>query len=44
VKESSTDVRRVTEIRASVGDRLAILVGVDDLIVEGAAAGAVGCD
>ncbi|HEY1900883.1 MAG TPA: dihydrodipicolinate synthase family protein [Terracidiphilus sp.] len=42
VKESSTDVRRVTAIRALVGDRLAICVGVDDAIVEGIAAGAVG--
>jgi dihydrodipicolinate synthase/N-acetylneuraminate lyase len=42
VKESSTDVRRVTAIRALVGDRLAIMVGVDDAIVEGIAAGAVG--
>jgi 1-pyrroline-4-hydroxy-2-carboxylate deaminase len=42
VKESSTDVRRVTAIRALLRDRLAILVGVDDAIVEGVAAGAVG--
>lgn len=42
VKESSTDVRRVTAIRAVLGDRLDILIGVDDLIVEGVAAGAVG--
>lgn len=42
VKESSTDVRRVTAIRALTGDRLAIFVGVDDVIVEGIAAGAVG--
>jgi 4-hydroxy-tetrahydrodipicolinate synthase len=42
VKESSTDVRRVTAIRALAGDRLAIFVGVDDAIVEGIAAGAVG--
>ena len=42
VKESSADVRRVTAIRAIAGERLAILVGVDDLIVEGIAAGAVG--
>jgi dihydrodipicolinate synthase/N-acetylneuraminate lyase len=37
VKESSADVRR-----SLIGDRLAILVGVDDAIVEGVAAGAVG--
>ncbi|HMI51177.1 MAG TPA: dihydrodipicolinate synthase family protein, partial [Candidatus Saccharimonadales bacterium] len=42
VKESSTDVRRVTAIRALLGDRLAIFVGVDDAIIEGLAAGAVG--
>jgi len=42
VKESSTDVRRVTAIRALIGDRLRIFVGVDDAIVEGIAAGAVG--
>jgi 1-pyrroline-4-hydroxy-2-carboxylate deaminase len=42
IKESSTDVRRVTAIRALLGDRLDILVGVDDAIVEGIAVGAVG--
>ena len=42
VKESSTDVRRVTAIRALLDDRLRIFVGVDDAIVEGIAAGAVG--
>jgi 4-hydroxy-tetrahydrodipicolinate synthase len=42
VKESSTDIRRVTAIRALIDDRLSILVGVDDAIVEGVAAGAVG--
>lgn len=42
VKESSTDVRRVTGIRALLADRLRIFVGVDDAIVEGIAAGAVG--
>ena len=42
VKESSTDVRRVTWIRELTGDRLAICVGVDDAIVEGIAMGAVG--
>ncbi|MFI5385414.1 MAG: dihydrodipicolinate synthase family protein [Fimbriimonadales bacterium] len=41
VKESSTDVRRVTSI-AALTSRVAILVGVDDAIVEGIAAGAVG--
>ncbi len=42
VKESSGDIRRVTAIRALLGDRLAIFVGIDDMIVEGIAAGAVG--
>jgi len=42
VKESSTDVRRVTAIRAIIADRLTICVGVDDAIVEGIAAGATG--
>jgi len=42
VKESSEDVRRIAAIRALCGGRLAIFVGVDDLIVEGIAAGAVG--
>jgi 4-hydroxy-tetrahydrodipicolinate synthase len=42
VKESSTDVRRVTAIRALCGERLAVFMGVDDLIVEGVAAGACG--
>jgi dihydrodipicolinate synthase/N-acetylneuraminate lyase len=42
VKESSTDVRRVTAIRAMIADRLTICVGVDDAIVEGIAAGAMG--
>lgn len=42
VKESSGDVRRITAIRALAGDRLAIFVGLDDLVVEGVGAGAVG--
>ena len=42
VKESSADVRRVTAIRTLLGNRLAVMVGVDDAIVEGIAAGAVG--
>ena len=42
VKESSTDVRRITWIKELLGDRLDISVGVDDAIVEGIAAGAVG--
>jgi 4-hydroxy-tetrahydrodipicolinate synthase len=42
VKESSGDSRRVTAIRALCGDRLDVLVGLDDMVVEGVAAGAVG--
>ena len=42
VKESSADVRRIAAIRAALGDRLYILLGVADLIVEGVAAGACG--
>lgn len=40
VKESSLDVRRITAIRALLGERLAISVGVDDLLLEGVDAGA----
>lgn len=42
VKESSTDIRRVRAIRALLGERVNILIGVDDGIVEALAAGAVG--
>jgi 1-pyrroline-4-hydroxy-2-carboxylate deaminase len=42
VKESSADVRRVSAIRALVSDRLAVLVGVDDAILEAISVGAVG--
>src|SRR4029079_16259955 len=42
VKESSTDVRRITWIRELTGERLGIFVGVDDVIVEGVLMGAVG--
>jgi 1-pyrroline-4-hydroxy-2-carboxylate deaminase len=42
VKESSGDARRVTAIKALLGDRLDVLVGMDDMVVEGVAAGAVG--
>src|SRR6185503_1496078 len=41
VKESSGDVRRITALRALAGDRLAIAIGLDDLVVEAVAAGAV---
>lgn len=42
VKESAGDIRRVTAIRALLGDRLGVLVGMDDLVVEGVAMGAAG--
>lgn len=42
VKDATGDVRRVTAIRAATDDRLAVLVGLDDMLVEGVAAGAVG--
>jgi len=42
VKESSTDVRRISAIRALIDDRLEICVGVDDAILEGIAVGATG--
>ncbi len=42
VKESSGDVRRVTALRAVLPDSVDVLVGLDDAIVEGVAAGATG--
>src|SRR5277367_5251251 len=42
VKESSADVRRVASIRAVLADRIKILVGVDDVVVEAIGAGAKG--
>ena len=42
VKESSGDVRRFAGIRALLGDRIELLVGMDDAIVEGVAMGARG--
>lgn len=42
VKESSGDARRVTALLARCGQRLAALVGLDDMLVEGVAAGASG--
>lgn len=42
VKESSTDVRRVSAIRALVDQRLEISVGVDDAILEAIGVGATG--
>lgn len=42
VKESSGDVRRITALRALLGKRLALLVGLDDAVLEGVRAGATG--
>lgn len=42
VKESSTDTRRVSGIQALIGQRLSILAGVDDGIVEAIGVGASG--
>lgn len=42
VKDSSGDVRRITAMRALLGDRLALFVGLDDALLEGVAAGATG--
>ena len=42
VKESSTDARRVSAIRALLCDRLEISVGVDDAVMETAGVGASG--
>lgn len=41
VKESTGDIRRVTDLRNTVGDRYRIFMGVDDLAYEGLA---LGCD
>ncbi|MBV8551588.1 MAG: dihydrodipicolinate synthase family protein [Acidobacteriaceae bacterium] len=42
IKESSADVRRISTLRSIAGERLNILCGVDDMIVEGVYAGATG--
>jgi 1-pyrroline-4-hydroxy-2-carboxylate deaminase len=42
VKESSTDARRISAIRALVADRLEISVGVDDAVLEAIGVGATG--
>jgi 1-pyrroline-4-hydroxy-2-carboxylate deaminase len=39
IKESSANTRRITEIRIEVGDRYALFIGVDDLVLEAAALG-----
>lgn len=42
VKDSGGDHRRITAVRALVGDRLALFAGLDDMPVEAVACGAVG--
>jgi len=42
VKESSGDVRRVSAVRAVLGDRLAVFAGLDDMILEAIGVGATG--
>ncbi len=42
VKESSTDARRVSAIRALLADRMEVFVGVDDAVIEGIGVGAKG--
>lgn len=39
LKESSGDVRRITDLRNRVGDRFALFTGVDDLLLESAILG-----
>ena len=39
LKESSADTRRITELRIAVGDRYALFVGVDDLILQSSVLG-----
>ena len=43
IKESSDDVRRLTDIVNLTGERYALFCGVDDLMMESALLGAVGC-
>jgi dihydrodipicolinate synthase/N-acetylneuraminate lyase len=42
MKDSGGDVRRITANRALLGNRLALLAGLDDMVVEAVDAGAVG--
>ncbi|UQN08105.1 dihydrodipicolinate synthase family protein [Deinococcus sp. QL22] len=42
VKESSSDVRRVTALAAALPSHVELMVGVDDLLLEGVVAGATG--
>ncbi|MCF8160354.1 MAG: dihydrodipicolinate synthase family protein [Polaromonas sp.] len=41
IKESSDDIRRITDLRNTVGNRYQLFLGVDDLAYEGLA---LGCD
>jgi 4-hydroxy-tetrahydrodipicolinate synthase len=42
IKESSGDVRRITDLRNATGDRYLLFCGVDDLILESVLLGATG--
>src|SRR5437660_1291736 len=42
IKESSENVRRITELKNVCGDRYLLFCGVEDLILEGVGLGAVG--
>jgi dihydrodipicolinate synthase/N-acetylneuraminate lyase len=42
IKESSEDVRRITDLKNACGDRYALFCGVDDLVLESVLLGAVG--
>jgi 1-pyrroline-4-hydroxy-2-carboxylate deaminase len=42
IKESSEDVRRITDLKNECGDRYLLLCGVDDLVLESVVLGAVG--
>ena len=42
IKESSDDVRRISDIRSLVGDRYALFTGVDDIAMESLLLGAAG--
>jgi len=42
IKESSGDVRRITDLRNATGDRFELFCGVDDLVLESVVLGATG--
>jgi len=42
IKESSEDVRRITDLRNACGDRYTLFAGVDDLVLESLMLGATG--